>query len=194
MKKKFMKISIFMFLMFCIFLGAFRILSGKVLIKNTANEDLFRTFDPGVKYVGFEEYDNATVIKVEMKNNSNYYASFNNLNIVFSESGKNTTKYNDNYYINNSAPSFAGRDVSYDIDNYKDYSDYLAPKESREYEFAIPKGINFDKNIYDTNRFRVTYSASYYKYKINNNSLLGLVGGSGGGENLENSKDPYLID
>lgn len=194
MKKRFMKISIFMILILCIFLGAFRILSGKTLIKNIANSDLFETFEAGVKYIGFKEYDNVTVIRVEMKNKSDYYASFYNLNIGFSENIKNTTGSNDNYYINSASASFAGRDLFYKLDNYKDYSDYLSPGESREYEFAIPNGVNFDKEIYDTNRFRVTYTATYYKYRINNNTLINLVGSSSRGENLDNYKDPYVID
>ncbi|WP_300381894.1 hypothetical protein [Clostridium sp.] len=195
MIKRFIKISIFMMIILCIFLGGFRVVAGKTLIKNTANNDLFKTFTPEVKYVGFKDYDNVTVIKVEMKNSTDYYASFNNLSIIFSKNTKSTPQNNDNYYINSADPSFVGRDLSfYDIDNYKDYSDYLSPGESREYEFAISKGINFDKEIYDTNRFRVTYSASYYKYRIKKNTVINLVGGSGGGENLDNSKDPYVID
>lgn len=192
--KRFIKISIFMIIIFCVFLGAFRVIAGKTLIKNNANDDLFETFTAEVKYIGFKDYDNVTVINVEMKNNSDYYASFNNLSVVFSEERKNISQNNDNYYINSAVATFDGQDLSYEIENYKDYSYYLSPGESREYEFAIPKGVNFDKEIYDTNRFRVTYSATYYKYRINKNTLINLVGSHGGGENLDNYKDPYIID
>lgn len=192
--KRFIKISVFMITIFCVFLWGFRVIAGKTLIKNNANDDLFETFAAEVKYIGFKDYDNVTVIRVEMKNNSDYYASFNNLSIVFSEERKNISQNNDNYYINSAVAAFNGQDLSYEIENYKEYSSYLNPGESREYEFAIPKGVNFDKEIYDTNKFRVTYSATYYKYRINKNSLINLVGSHGGGENLDNYKDPYIID
>lgn len=191
MSKKFFKTTILMTLVFFLFLITFKSLTGKVVTKDNANDNLFDICEAIVKYEGFEEDENMTTIKVSIKNNSDFYASVNNVYLKF-----NSSSYviNDEGWTTNlPSPKFEGMDSLWKDEDYSSY--YINPGETKIYEFEIAKAISFDKEYFDTNRFAISGNIQFYKYKLNDNTLAKIVGSrSGGLEFLNNDKDPYVID
>ena len=194
MNKKFLKITLLMTLIFFLFLITFKSLTGKIVTRDNANDNLFDICEAIIKYEGFEENENMTIIKVSIKNNSDFYASLNDVYITFRSS--NYVINDEGWQTNLPSPQFEGRDSLFNIeDEYQNYSHYFEPGETKVYEFEIAKAINFDEKYFDTNRFTLSGNIKFYKYKLNDNVVAKLVGNrSGGLEFLENSKDPYVID
>ena len=191
MSKKFLKITILMTLIFFVFLITFKSLTGKIVTKDNANDNLFDICEAIVKYEGFEEDENMTTIKVSIKNNSDFYASVNNVYLEFSSSSYSIN--DEGWTTNLPSPKFEGMDSLWKNQDYSSY--YINPGETKIYEFEIAKAISFDKEYFDTNRFAISGNIQFYKYKLNDNTLTKLVGNrSGGLEFLNNDKDPYVID
>ena len=191
MSKKFLKITILMTLIFFVFLITFKSLTGKIVTKDNANDNLFDICEAIVKYEGFEEDENMTTIKVSIKNNSDFYASVNNVYLEFSSSSYSIN--DEGWTTNLPSPKFEGMDSLWKNQDYSSY--YINPGETKIYEFEIAKAISFDKEYFDTNRFAISGNIQFYKYKLNNNAVAKLVGNrSGGLEFLNNDKDPYVID
>ncbi|MCR1952415.1 MULTISPECIES: hypothetical protein [unclassified Clostridium] len=142
-----------------------------------------------IAYSGFEEEDEVYKIKVSFKNNSKYYGSLRDVKLQFS-----------NNNLINSNPIFIGYDFSereYFDGNEEsniDYSPFLDKEGKKEYVFDIPKGLNFDNKIFDTNRMRVSYNLEYYKYKPKSNSLIGKVKFDSSTEFIDNSSMPFTIE
>lgn len=191
MRKRFLKITVLMTLVFLLFLITFKSLTGKILTKDNANDKLFDICEAVIKYEGFEENENMTIIKVSIKNNSDFYVSVKDFYLKFSSS---SYVMNDKGWTTNlPSPQFIGMDSLWKDEDYSSY--YINPGETKIYEFEIAKAINFDKKYFDTNRFTISGNIQFYKYKLNDNTVAKLVGNrSGGLEFLNNDKDPYVID
>lgn len=186
MNKKFIYMSLSIFILSLIFILGFKfILGNKVLYEDSMNFDQGK---PIIKYIGFEEDDNFYKIKVSIKNTTDYFASIYNLSLQFAgrSQGAPTFSGYDNTereYILNLKPG----------DKYN-FSGYFGPKEERNYVFEISKGISFDKEVFDTNKMTIRYNAQYYKYKINNNTVIGGAFSSSATEFIDNSIAPYTLE
>ncbi len=186
MNKKFIYMSLSIFILSLIFILGFKfILDNKVLYEDSMNFDQGK---PIIKYIGFEEDDNFYKIKVSIKNTMDYYASFHNLSLQFAgrSQGAPTFSGYDNTereYILNLKPG----------DKYN-FSGYFGPKEERNYVFEISKGISFDKEGFDTDKMTIIYNVQYYKYKINNNTVIGGAFSSSATEFIDNSIAPYTLE
>lgn len=191
MKKKFLKVTLLMTIIFSLFLMSFKSLTGKVLTKGDSSNELVNMNQAILKYEGFEENENMTIIKVSMKNNTDFYASINNVYITFHSSSYKIN--NEGWERNLPSPEFKGMDSLWRKEDYSSY--YINPGETKIYEFEIAKGINFDKDYFNTNEFSFSADIQYYKYKLNDNMVAKLVSNrSGGLGSLSNEKDPYVID
>lgn len=185
MNKKFISISLSIFILSLIFILGFKfILGNKILYINSTN---FEQGEPIIKYVGFEEDDSSYKIKVSIKNNTDYIASFHDISLQFSGGAQG-------------APTFTGYDLNQReyYKNYKEgmeeYSSFFDSKEERIYIFEISKGIKFDKEVFDTNRMAISYSAQYFKRRINKNTVIGNAFSSSSVEFIDNSIDPYILE
>jgi hypothetical protein len=180
-----------MTIIFTAFLITSKVLTGKVLRKIDSTDKLFDSYDIVMEYEGFEKDDYNTIIKVNIKNNTEFYASAYNFSLTFSgiNSSYNTVQ---SYNTVNNSPKFDGQ--FYYGEEFYDYSGYFAPGETREYRFNIPNSVNFNKEYFDTNRFNIRYTSQFYKYQLNKNTVFKDVGSKSAGEFLNNSKDPYIID
>jgi hypothetical protein len=190
MNKKFILISLSIFILSFVFILGFKfVLGDKVLYEDAVN---YEQGKPTIKYVGFEEDENIYKIKVSIKNNSDYYANFYDINLQFSNSSS--------VYLGDANPVFKGYDSGLReyYNNYKEgmdeYSSFLDPKEGREYVFEIPKGLSFDKEVFDTNRMTIVYDAKYFKYVFGSKTMFNNVFSRSSVEFIDNSKDPYTIE
>lgn len=190
MNKKFIKVSIGIFISVFIFILGFKFILGDKLLFHQGSDEAFNSSNPIVKYVGFEEDENILKIKISIKNNSKYIASVNKATMRF---GVLANAVNDSIINSRSNPTFEGYDNDYDYNSKNKYFDFaIYPGEEREYAFEVTKGIHFDKEVFDTNKMYVSYNINYYKYKIKG-TFIGNVMGTGGGESLDNSSNPYVI-
>lgn len=197
MNKKFITVSISIFLFSLIFILGFKFILGDKLLYTDSTEEAFNSDEPIIKYSGFEEDENIYKIKVNIKNNSKYYASLYDLNLKFSYN----TEDNIIFSSDNATPVFRGSDNKEReyILNFKEgdkynFSSYLDPNEEREYIFEISKGLKFDKEVFDTNRMSISYGVNYFKYKIKSNTVIIGVGSIGASERIDNSTEPYIIE
>lgn len=172
MNRKYIIVSLSIFIVSLAFILGFNFLLGdKVLYINSVD------FDHGVpviNYVGLEEDENAYKIKISIKNNSDYYASFNNIGLQFTGTSQG-------------APTFSGYDnnerkalINHKPGDKYSYSSFFGPNEEREYVFEVAKGISFDKEVFNSKNIDIEYSYRLYKYRANNNTVIGS-GPSGGG-------------
>lgn len=185
MNKKYIIIisSIFVISLFFI-LGFKFILGDKVLYIDSTN---FDKGDAIIKYIGFEEGEDTYKIKVSIKNNSDYYASISNLTLNFIGGS-------------NGSPAFGGYDNSEmralrdykEGDKYK-FSYYFEANEEREYAFEISKGLSFNKEDFDTNKFNISYNVTFFRYRVNMDTVIGSVFSRGGTTRLDNSIAPYSL-
>lgn len=185
MNKKFILVSLSIFILSFVFILGFKfILGDKVLYEDAIN---FEQGEPIIKYVGFEEDENVYKIKISIKNSTDYYASFNNITLTLSGNSQGE-------------PIFNGYDSGLReyYNNYKEgmdeYSSFLDSKEEREYVFEISKGLTFDKKVFDTNQMIISYNVNCYKYKINKNTVVGNTFSMGGSKSIDNSIYPYTIE
>lgn len=190
MNKKFILVSLSIFILSFVFILGFKfILGDKVLYEDSVN---YEQGEPVIKYVGFEEDDYFYKIKVSIKNNSEYYASFNNISLQFSDSSS--------VYLGDANPVFKGYDSGLReyYNNYKEgmdeYSSFPASKEEREYVFEIPKGLSFDKEVFDTNRMTISYNVQYFKYRFGSKTVFNNVFSRSSVEFIDNSIYPYTIE
>lgn len=198
MNKKFIKVSISIFLFSFIFILGFKFTLGDKVLYVDSTEEAFNSEGPIIKYSGFEEDENVYKIKVNIKNNSKYYVSLNNVNLEFSHN----TKDKSGFSSNNATPVFKGYDNTEReyLMNYKpgdgeyNFSSFLKPNEEREYVFAISKGLKFDKEFFDTNRMSISYGVNYFKYRIGNDTVIGNAFSRGASEFIDNSTMPFTIE
>lgn len=191
MNKKFILVSLSIFILSLGFILGFKfILGDKVLYSNSMNYDQGK---PVIKYVGFEEDENIYKIKVSIKNNSEYYASFYDINLQFSNRSS--------VYLGNASPIFKGYDntereylLNFEPGDKDTFSSYFAPNEEREYVFEISKGLSFGKEVFDTNRMTISYNAQYFKYRFGSKTVVSNVFSRSSVEFIDNSKDPYTIE
>ncbi|WP_322388413.1 hypothetical protein, partial [Clostridium perfringens] len=154
-------VSISIFLFGFIFILGFKLILGDKLLYVNSTEEAFSSEGPIIKYSGYEEDENTYKIKVNIKNNSKYYASLNNIDLLFSHNTKDKSGHSSNA----ATPVFKGYDNTERkyLLNFKPgveentFSPYLAPNEEREYVFEISKGLKFDKEVFDTNRMAISY-------------------------------------
>lgn len=190
MNKKFILVSLSIFVLSFVFILGFKfILGDKVLYEDAV---IFEQGKPIIKYVGFEEDENIYKIKISIKNNSEYYASFNNISLQFLN--------NSSVYLGDANPIFNGYDSGLReyYNNYKEgmdeYSSFLDSKEEREYVFEISKGLSFDKEVFDTNRMTISYNAQYFKYRFGSKAVVSNVFSRSSVEFIDNSIYPYTIE
>lgn len=177
MNKKFIKVSIIIFLFSFLFILGFNfILGDKVLYNDSVDLDYG---EQEISYRGIEEDKGAYKIKVSIKNNSDYYASFDNIALKFTG-------------VSQGAPIFTGYDnderkalLNYMPGDKYNYSSFFAPNEEREYVFEVSKGLSFDKEFYDFNTLDISYSYRYFKYRVNNNTVIGSGPSGGGAKRIE---------
>ncbi len=187
MNKKFIKVSISIFLFSFIFILGFNFILGNKILFVNSTEEAFNSDGPIIKYSGFEEGEDTYKIKVKIKNNSDYYANFNDISLSF-------------YGGSNGSPVFKGYDDGYRkaLMNYKPgdeyvFSPYFEADEEREYSFEVSKGLSFDKEYFDINKININYNVSFFRYRINNNTVIGNVFSKGGAARLDNSTDPFNL-
>ncbi len=196
MNKKFIKVSIGIFISVFIFILGFKFILGDKLLFHQGSDEAFNSSNPIVKYVGFEEDENILKIKISIKNNSKYIANVNEATIRF---GILPNSVNDSTVSSLSNPIFKGYDNDFKKiadDNsikIKNFDVAIYPGEEREYAFEVTKGVHLDKKVFDTNKMYVSYNINYYKYKIKG-TFLGNAMSTGGGERLDNSSNPYVIE
>lgn len=185
MNRKFIYISLSVFAISVAFILGFKfVLGNKVLIRDSVN------FDQGeaiIKYVGFEEGEDTYKIKVSVKNNSDYYASFSDISLMF-------------FGGSNGSPVFKGYDnderralMDYKEGDKYNFSPYFAANEEREYAFEVSKGLSFDKEDFDTNKINISYNVTFFRYKANKNTVISSIFSKSGTARLDNSSDPYVI-
>lgn len=187
MNKKFIKVSISIFLLSFIFILGFKFILGNKVLYSDSNSHNFNGKNLIIKYDGFQEDKDKIKIKVKIKNNSEYYAALNNVYLTFEGGNGNDGKPIFKGYDNQIRESFSEIDAK-DSDIP---SSFLDPNEERDYIFQISKGLKFDKNIFDTNRMAISYNANFYKYRLNKNTVVGSAWSSGGTEFIENSKELF---
>lgn len=194
MNKKFITVSISIFLLSFIFILGFKLILGDKLLYANSTEYEERA---AVKYSGFEEDENTYKIKINIKNNSKYYAGVNNINLQFSYN----TKDNSGYSTNDASPLFRGYDktereylLNYMSRDEYSFSSFLNPNEEREYTFEISKGLKLDEKAFDTNRMSISYEVDYFKYRISSNSVMGDAGSIWTTESVDNSTMPFTIE
>lgn len=194
MNKKFITVSISIFLLSFIFILGFKLILGDKLLYANSTEYVE---GPIIKYSGFEEDENIYKIKVNIKNNSKYYARVNNINLQFSYN----TKDKSGYSTNDASPLFKGYDnterehlLNYMPGDEYSFSSFLNPNEEREYVFEISKGLKFDKEVFDTNRMAISYGVNYFKYRIRSNSVIGDAGSIWASKPLDSLAEPFTIE
>ncbi len=189
MNKRFMKISLGIFLFLAFSLLGFKFIFGN---KKIYSDGIVNVPDSSIRYEGFEEDEENYIIKISFKNNSKYYGIIREAKLQFQRDSKHG-------FSNNTGPIFEGYDLKSReyFDNYKDgeevYSPFLNPYDKNIYFFEIPKGLSFDEKVFDTNRIIISYNIEYLKYKTKNNAVTGRITTKGGFEFLNNSLYPYRI-
>lgn len=177
MNKKFIIVSISIFLFSFIFILGFNfILGDKVLYSNSVD---FEQGVPVINYVGLEEDDNIYKIKISIKNTSDYYASFNNISLQFTGTYQGAPIFNG--YDNDERKAFINHKPG---DKYN-YSSFFDPNEEREYVFEVSKGISFDKEVFNSKNIDIGYSYQLYKYRVNNNTVIGSGASGAGSKRIE---------
>ena len=183
MNKKFILVSLSIFILSFVFILGFKfILGDKVLYEDAV---IFAQGQPIIKYVGFEEDENVYKIKISIKNSTDYYASFNNITLTLSGNSQGEPIFNG--YDNNERKAL----LDYKEGDKYTFSSYFDPNEEREYIFEISKGLTFDKKVFDTNQMIISYNVNCYKYKINKNTVVGNTFSMGGSKSIDNSIEEY---
>lgn len=190
MSKKFIKVSLGIFIFLSISLLGFRFLYGD---KKTHLDGSIKVPESSTRYLGFEEDDYKYKIKVGIKNNSKYYGIIRDIKLKFQVESINGVSIS-------SVPIFEGYDLKkmeY-IDNYEEggkeyYSSFFDPSEEKLYVFEIPKGLSFDENVFDTNRMGIYYSIEYFKYRPKENAVSVNINMEGSVKFIDNSIYPYEI-
>ncbi|ATD54469.1 hypothetical protein [Clostridium chauvoei] len=182
MNKKFLMVSISIFLSIMIFIGF-----SKVILKDkeswiNSSEKYFFNMKPTIKYEGYEEEDGNINIKISFKNNFNGIASIDDLKLSFG-SKKN---------LSNGEFSFKGFNEGWRSDFYN-YKNGIDREEESVYVFQIPKGIKFDEDYFDLSYMNISYNVQYFRFRIGSNALLGMMGSTGGSLSIENT-DKILMD
>lgn len=186
MNKKFILVSLSVFILsFAFILGFKFILGNKVLYEDAVN---YEQSKPIIKYVGFEEDESIYKIKISIKNTTDYYAGFNNITLTFSGNSQGSPIFNG--YDNNERKAL----LDYKEGDKYTFSSYFDPNEEREYVFEISKGLTFDKEVFNTNEMTISYNVNCYKHKINKNAVVGNTFSMGGSKSIDNSIDPYMLE
>ena len=190
MNKKFLKVSLGIFILLFISLLGFKFLYGD---RKIYSDGLIEIPKASIKYSGFEEDENNYKIKVSIKNNSKYYGSLRDIKLNFqNNSGIGVAT--------NSGPTFRGYEIiergafgNYEEGIGEHSSPFFDPSEEKLYVFEIPKGLSFDKEIFDTNRIGIAYSIEYFKYRHKENVVSVNVNLEGSVIYIDNSIEPYEI-
>ena len=177
MNKKYIIVSLTIFIVSLIFIFSFNFLLGdKVFYNNAIN---FEEDVPVIKYIGVEEDNNVYKIKVSIKNNSKYYATFDNISLKLGGAIQGEPMFDG--YDNNQREALMNHREG---DKYN-YSYYFNPNEEREYVFEISKGLKFDKYKFSSKEMDVHYSYKLYKYRSNNNMVIGNGQSGAGSRRIE---------
>ena len=172
MNRKYIIISLSIFIVSLLFILGFNfILGDKILYSDSFN---FNDGIPEINYIGLEEDENLYKVKVSIKNNSDYYASFNNISLQFTGTSQGAPTFNG--YDNDERKAL----INYKPGDKYNFSSFFGPNEEREYVFEVSKGITFDKDVFNSKNIDIGYSYQLYKYRINKNAVIGN-GPSGGG-------------
>ena len=190
MNKKFLKVSLGIFMFLFISILGFKFLYGD---RKVYSDGLIEIPKANIKYSGFEEDENNYKIKVSIKNNSKYYGSLRDIKLNFQ-------KYSGNGIVNNSGPTFGGYEIlergTFENDKegiVEHSSPFFDPSEEKFYAFEIPKGLSFDKEVFDTNRMEIYYNIEYYKYRHKENAVSVNINFEGSVIYIDNSIAPYEI-
>lgn len=190
MKKKFFKVSLGIFMFLLISLLGFKFLYGD---RKLYSDGSIKVPESGTRYLGFEEDDYKYKIKVGIKNNSKYYGIIRDIKLQFQPDSKNVSSIS-------LGPIFVGYDLkeSEYFNNYEEgeeyyYSAFFDPGEEKQYIFEIPKGLSFDKKVFDTNRMGISYNIEYFKYRPKENAVSVNINMEGSVKFIDNSIEPYEI-
>ena len=182
MSKKFLIVSISIFLGIMIFIGFSKeILKDKENWSNSS-EKYFSNMKPTIKYEGYEEEEENIKVKISFKNNFKGIANINDMKISFNSKKKST---NTEFY-------FQGYDEQWRTE-FENYKNGIDRGEKSIYVFDLPKGIKFDENYFDLSYMNISYNAHYFRFRIGRNALLGMMGSTGGSWSIENT-DKILMD
>lgn len=177
MNRKYIIISLSIFIVSLLFILGFNfILGDKILYSDSFN---FNDGIPEINYIGLEEDENLYKVKVSIKNNSDYYASFNNISLQFTGTSQGAPTFNG--YDNDERKAL----INYKSGDKYNYSFYFDPNEEREYVFEVSKGISFDKDVFNSKNIDMGYSYQLYKYRINSNTVIGRGQSGGGSRRIE---------
>lgn len=188
MNKKFIKISISIFLFSFIFILGFSFILGNSKLYSDSNRLNFDSKGITMKYDGIEEDEYSYKIKIRIKNNTQYYAGLNNINLKFQSNNDGNPIFEG--YDNELRKSFSKADVK-DSDIL---SPYLDSNEEREFVFEVSRGLKFDKNIFDTNRVAISYNTNFYKYKLNKNLVAFSIWSKAGTEFIGNVDELFTLE
>ncbi len=172
MNRKYISICLSIIIVSLIFIFGFNFILGDKILYSDSVDFEYRV--PEINYIGVEEDENVYKIKVSIKNNSDYYAGFNNISLQFTGTSQGAPTFNG--YDNDERKAFLNHKPG---DKYN-YSSFFDPYEEREYVFEVSKGISFDKEVFNSKEIDIGYGYQLYKYRVNNNTVIGS-GTSGGG-------------
>ncbi len=191
MNKKFFKVSLGIFMFLFISLLGFKFLYGD---RKTYFHGAINVPESSTRYLGFEEDDYKYKIKVGIKNNSKYYGIISDIKLKFQLESRN----GDSISL---GPIFEGYDLKMReyLNNYEDrqeenYSIFFSPSEEKEYIFEVPKGLSFDKEVFDTNIMMINYNIKYLKRKHNNNAVSGEINFKSTTDVINNSIEAFNIE
>lgn len=172
MNKKFILVSLSIFLTITILFGLSKVVFGDKITFSDAIE--FYDDKPIIEYVGNEKTEEGYNVTISIKNTLNSIMTINDLELNL---------LNDIYIKGINEEIFANGNIKYGIDG----------GEVVEYVFKIPNGIKFDKKIFDINEMHISYNVTMYKYRTSRNSLMIPTGSVGGGTIITGDLDSSLF-
>ena len=167
---KFIKIAIGIFIiLFCVLIG-FKIILGEHILASERYSVINSEDGFYIEYKEISENEDGKAIVVTVKNNSKDYISINNLEMSFENNTNSIAELKFPGILREEYDNLDGYNRRYGID----------PGEEKEYIFIIPKGVDFDSNIIDLSRIKISYNISYYKFRTGDNSFFLGTNSSGG--------------
>ena len=154
MNKKFVKVSLIIFIPLIILILLFTMLSS--------NEDIFDELNNSIKitYKDCKEQKNSYYLSVIVKNNSKNIATLSDMELSFDYNGDGENI--GNFYIRGEEKNIWDDNKLRGID----------PGKEEEIIFKIPKGIKINTDYYNLNRIIVSYNASFFKFRTSKKSFF----------------------